>query len=70
MSYELDTNKVTELLFYTLKKCNKEYLAVEELIDDHGEHYPSLEELHVKKISLLGQMKGIRKDLQKFVNSK
>tara|TARA_R110001583_G_scaffold187929_1_gene349520 strand:+ start:3829 stop:4041 length:213 start_codon:yes stop_codon:yes gene_type:complete len=70
MSYELDKNKVTELLFHTLKKCNKEYLAVEELIDYHEEHYPSFEELHVKKISLLGQMKGIREDLQKFENSK
>lgn len=66
MSYELDTNKVIEMLYLTLEKQNKAYLATEELIDDRVDHYLTLEQLHIKKISLLGEMKAIREEIQKF----
>lgn len=65
MNYDLDTNEVIKLLTSTLKQCNTEYLSVVNLLNDDIEKN-SLESLHVSKISLLGQMKAIREEIQKI----
>lgn len=70
MSYSIDKEKVTKLLFSKLKECNEAYLSAEEWLSNGDEYQDDnkVASCHVDKILLKGQMQAIRDEINKLQN--